>query len=144
MKVDSTDLRVLSRAESMQLLASAPLGRIVFTDRALPAIQPVNYALDGERLVIRTRAGSKLAAAVRDAVVALEADAFDEAGRTGWSVTVIGHACAVPEGREEFSRLAHLPLAPWMPRDGQRPEHRDHYIVLPVEQISGRRVEAYF
>ncbi|MBG0830125.1 pyridoxamine 5'-phosphate oxidase family protein [Planomonospora sp. ID67723] len=142
MKADSTGLRVLSRAECMELLASAPIGRIVFTDRALPAVQPVNYVLDGERLVIRTRAGSKLATAVRDAVVALEADAFDPAGRTGWSVTVVGHARAVPEGRE-FSRLALLPLTPWTPRDGQRPEHRDHYIVLPVEQVSGRRVEAY-
>jgi nitroimidazol reductase NimA-like FMN-containing flavoprotein (pyridoxamine 5'-phosphate oxidase superfamily) len=143
MKVDSTGLRVLSRAECMELLASAPIGRIVFTDRALPAIQPVNYALDGERLVIRTRSGSKLAAAIRDTVVALEADAFDPTGRTGWSVTVVGHARAVPEGREEFSRLARLPLAPWTPRHGQRPVHRDHYIVLPVEQVSGRRVEIH-
>ncbi|MBB5967706.1 pyridoxamine 5'-phosphate oxidase family protein [Planomonospora venezuelensis] len=142
MKVDSTGLRVLSRAECLELLASAPIGRIVFTDRALPAVQPVNYMLDGERLVVRARAGSKLALAVRDAVVALEADAFDPAGRTGWSVTVVGHAHAVPQGRES-SRLAHLPLAPWTPRDGQRPDGRDHYIVLPVEQISGRRVETH-
>jgi uncharacterized protein len=143
MKVDSTGLRVLSRDECMHLLASAPIGRIVFTDRALPAIQPVNYALDGERLVIRTSAGSKLATAVRDAVVVLEADAFDPAGRTGWSVTVIGHARTVPQDREEFSLLAHLPLAPWASRSGEPPVSRDHYIVLPVEQVSGRRVETH-
>ncbi|WP_141703899.1 pyridoxamine 5'-phosphate oxidase family protein [Planobispora rosea] len=143
MKADSTGLRVLSRAECLKLLASVPLGRIVFTDRALPAIQPVNYVLDGDRLVIRTTAGSKLALAVRDTIVALESDVFDPAGRTGWSVTVIGHAHAVPEGRGEFSRLVRLPLAPWTYRNGERPDVRDHYIVLPVEQVSGRRVETY-
>nr|BFE79301.1 hypothetical protein GCM10020093_019020 [Planobispora longispora] len=79
MKADSTGLRVLSRAECLELLASVPIGRIVFTDRALPAIQPVNYVLDGNRLVIRATAGSKLALAVRDTIVALEADAFDQA-----------------------------------------------------------------
>ncbi|MGW3352896.1 pyridoxamine 5'-phosphate oxidase family protein [Nonomuraea rubra] len=66
----------------------------VFTDRALPAAQPVAFHLDGERIVIRTGIGSKLAAATRHAVVAFEADEFDQEERTGWSVTVIGHARA--------------------------------------------------
>ncbi|MFC4061590.1 pyridoxamine 5'-phosphate oxidase family protein [Planomonospora corallina] len=139
MKVDSAGLRVLSRAECIQLLASTPLGRIVFTDRALPAIQPVNYTLDGDTLVIRTAAGSKLAAAVRDTIVALEADVFDSDGRTGWSVTVVGQAHAVGDVHE-VSRLARLPLAPWTSRTAEPAGGADHYIVLPIEQVSGRRV----
>ncbi|MBG0816613.1 pyridoxamine 5'-phosphate oxidase family protein [Planomonospora sp. ID82291] len=142
MKVDSAGLRVLTRAECIQLLASTPLGRIVFTDRALPAIQPVNYVLDGDDLVIRTGSGSKLASAVRDTIVALEADAFDPDGRTGWSVTVVGQARAVREAHE-VSRLAHLPLAPWTSRSPGSPEAQDHYIVLPIEQVSGRRVDTH-
>jgi hypothetical protein len=32
----------------MSLLASVPLGRIVFTARALPAIRPVSHLVDGD------------------------------------------------------------------------------------------------
>ncbi len=77
MKLDSAGLEILSREECLDLLSSSPIGRIVFTDRALPAVQPVNFCLFEGNVVIRTMAGSKLAAAARNAVVAFEVDDFD-------------------------------------------------------------------
>ncbi|GGS62226.1 pyridoxamine 5'-phosphate oxidase family protein [Nonomuraea spiralis] len=133
MRLDSSGLQVLSREECLRLLSSAPIGRIVFTDRALPAVQPVNFCLDGESVVIRTSIGSKLAAATRHAVVAFEADEFDPATRTGWSVTAVGHARAVSDPAET-ARLATLPLSPWAPGS------RDHFVVVEAEQVSGRRI----
>ncbi|MEU9890985.1 pyridoxamine 5'-phosphate oxidase family protein [Sphaerisporangium sp. NPDC051017] len=133
MKVDSAGLLVLTRAECLHLLSSTPVGRIVFTDRALPTVQPVNYHLYGETIVIRTAGGSKLAAATRNAVVAFEADQIEVATRTGWSVTVVGHARAVTEP-QEIERLDALPLIRWAP-GGQ-----DHFIVIQAEQVSGRRL----
>ncbi|MGR6919284.1 pyridoxamine 5'-phosphate oxidase family protein [[Actinomadura] parvosata] len=133
MQLDSSGLQVLSRSECLRLLSSTLIGRIVFTDRALPAVQPVAFHLDGERIVIRTGIGSKLAAATRNAVVAFEADEFDPEERTGWSVTVIGHARAVHDP-VEIAELAALPLTAWAPGS------RDHYIVVDAEQVSGRRI----
>lgn len=133
MNVDSAGLHVLSRQECIDLLSSTPIGRIVFTDRALPAVQPVNFYLDGEDIVIRTGAGSKLAAATRRTVVAFEIDDFDAEARTGWSVTAVGHARAVSDVTE-IARLSMLPLTAWAPGD------RDHFIVMRAEQISGRRI----
>ncbi|MEV0379338.1 pyridoxamine 5'-phosphate oxidase family protein [Nonomuraea sp. NPDC050643] len=133
MRLDSSGLQVLTREECLRLLASTPIGRIVFTDRALPAVQPVTFHLDGDAIVIRTGSGSKLAAATRRAVVAFEVDAFDPGPRTGWSVTVVGHARAVTEPAE-LERLARLPLHPWAPGG------RDHYIVVRAEQVTGRRI----
>jgi len=133
MRLDSSGLQVLTREECLRLLSSTPIGRIVFTDRALPAVQPVTFLLDGESIVIRTGLGSKLAAATRHSVVAFEADEFDPDLRTGWSVTAVGHAWAVEEPAE-VARLAALPLTAWAPGD------RDHYIVVAAEQISGRRI----
>ncbi|MET9068305.1 pyridoxamine 5'-phosphate oxidase family protein [Streptosporangium sandarakinum] len=133
LKVDSAGLHVLSRQECMRLLSTAPIGRIVFTDRALPAVQPVNFCLHHGDIVIRTNAGSKLAAATRHAVVAFEADDFDLRTRTGWSVTAVGRARAASDP-DEITRLAALPLTPWAP--GQR----DHYIIVTAEQLSGRRL----
>ncbi|MDF5754250.1 pyridoxamine 5'-phosphate oxidase family protein [Spongiactinospora sp. TRM90649] len=133
MKLDSAGLQILDRDECLALLGTAPIGRVVFTDRALPAVQPVNYTLDGGSIVIRTGLGSKLAVAARNAVVAFEADAFDPAQRTGWSVTAVGHARAVTDPRE-IERLSRLPLDTWAPGS------RDHYIVIRPERISGRRI----
>ncbi|MEU5868922.1 pyridoxamine 5'-phosphate oxidase family protein [Nonomuraea sp. NPDC047529] len=133
MQLDSSGLQVLSREECLRLLSSTPIGRIVFTDRALPAVQPVNFCLDGESVVIRTSIGSKLAAATRHAVVAFEADEFDPSMRTGWSVTAVGHARAVTDPTE-MARLSALPLSPWAPGS------RDHYIVVDAEEVSGRRI----
>lgn len=135
MKLDSAGLQILTPEECLSLLGSAPVGRVIFTDRALPAVQPVNFLLDGRDVVIRTALGSKLAAAVADTVVAFEADQFDAAMRSGWSVTAIGRARAVRD-YGEIERLASLPLAPWAPGS------RDHFIVMRVEEITGRRLSS--
>jgi hypothetical protein len=131
--LDSNGLEVLGRAECLALLAASPIGRIVFTDRAMPAVEPVNFVLDGEDIVIRTNPGAKLAAATRNAVVALEIDDIDVVEHTGWSVTVVGRAEAVLDPAE-LDRLGKLPLRPWVP--GEHP----HFIRLPVEVVSGRRL----
>lgn len=132
--LDSAGLRVLSREECLRLLAVTPIGRIVFTDRALPAVQVVNYCLDGQDIVIRTAVGSKLAAATRNAVVAFEADEIDVATRTGWSVTAVGRARAASDP-DELAWYRNLPITPWAPGD------REHFIVIRAMQLSGRYLE---
>ncbi len=134
MKRDSAGLEVLSREESLALLASVPVGRVVYTDRALPAILPVNYVLDDDSVVFRTGAGSKLAVATREAVVAFEADSFDEATRSGWSVMVLGRSRVV-EDAEEIDRLANLDLRTWVPAN------RQHFVKIEISQVSGRRLQ---
>lgn len=37
----------LDRSEALRLLGTVPLGRIVFTHQALPAIRPVNHVVEG-------------------------------------------------------------------------------------------------
>ncbi len=125
--------RELTREECLSLLPTVPVGRLVFTDRALPAIVPVNFVIDHGRIVVRTGASSTLAAAVRGSVVAFEVDDFDRQARNGWCVTVTGQARqVVDEG--ELERLQELDLAPW--GGGDKP----HFVVIPIELVSGRRV----
>ena len=64
----------LDWTECLRLLSAAAVGRIVFTERALPAIRPVNFLLDGDEIVFRTATGSAVAAATRHAVVAFKVD----------------------------------------------------------------------
>ncbi|WUH89751.1 pyridoxamine 5'-phosphate oxidase family protein [Streptomyces sp. NBC_00433] len=77
----------------MRLLATITIGRIVFTHHALPAILPVRYVLDqGSAIAVRTSKTSRMAVEVDRAVVAFEADCFNEEARSGWSVVVTGRA----------------------------------------------------
>nr|WP_326728218.1 pyridoxamine 5'-phosphate oxidase family protein [Streptomyces phaeochromogenes] len=51
----------LDRDEALKLLAQAPLGRVVFSHRALLAIRPVNHLVEeGGDTVIRIRTGAAL------------------------------------------------------------------------------------
>ncbi len=135
MDVNGPVLEQLSRGECLRLMGLVPVGRIVYTRQALPAVELVNFALDDGGIVIRTDAGGKLAAATRGAVVAFEADSVDVAGHGGWSVTVIGHATAVTD-RAEVARLERLPLTSWAPGN------RDHFIRVCPAIVNGRRVGA--
>ncbi|MBA9002763.1 pyridoxamine 5'-phosphate oxidase family protein [Thermomonospora cellulosilytica] len=133
MSTDGNRLQALERRECLDLMGTVPIGRVVFTDHALPAVRPVAFVLDGEDVVIRTAPGSELATALRGAVVAFETDDFDPAFATGWSVTVVGQARVVRDPGE-LRRLAELPLQPWPP--GPHP----HYIRISTQRISGRRL----
>lgn len=99
----------------MHLLGAVPIGRVVFTEHALPAIRPVNHLVDGDTVIIRSTLGSALAGAALaegGIVVAYEADRIDLAARTGWSVVVTGTARLVLDPAE-IARYESL-LRPWV------------------------------
>jgi len=73
-------------------MASVPVGRIIYTRQALPAVDLVSFTLDRGDIIIRTDRSGTLGVATRKAVVAFEADSLDPAGQAGWSVTVIGQS----------------------------------------------------
>jgi hypothetical protein len=130
---DGSALRHLSRDECLTLMASVPVGRIIYTRRALPAVELVNFALDQGDIVIRTDRGGKLAAATRAAVVAFEADQVDPAGQSGWSVTAIGPSTEVTDPGE-LARLRTIGLKSWAPGE------RDHFIRISPVMLNGRRL----
>ena len=95
-------IRELDRHECLRRLPSVPIGRIVYTHRALPAVLPVNFSLDDDfAVVIRTAGTSRFARAVDGVVVAFEADAFDTHRHCGWSVVVTGRAFIVTDPVEQ-------------------------------------------
>ncbi|MGW6906742.1 pyridoxamine 5'-phosphate oxidase family protein [Streptomyces sp. NPDC054940] len=92
----------LDAAAALRLLGSVSLGRIVFTQHALPTVRPVNHALDAGDIVIRTHEGAALTSHAQQArdpgvVVAYEADAIDSRTHLGWSVVVTGYARLVTD-----------------------------------------------
>jgi len=64
MDTDSSALEQLPRDECLRL-GSVPVGCMIYTRQALPAVEMVNFALVGGDIVIRTSAEGKLAVAVK-------------------------------------------------------------------------------
>jgi uncharacterized protein len=135
MQQASRRLWELNEEECRELLGTAVIGRLAFTEGALPAIQPVHFSLLGDNVVIPTRPGSKVAAAVANAVVAFEADDFDPLTKTGWSVTVVGPSRLLTDPHE-IEDLEALGLRPW----AHTPHRR--YIVVRTRIWHGRRLAA--
>ncbi|SEH66521.1 Nitroimidazol reductase NimA, pyridoxamine 5'-phosphate oxidase superfamily [Mycolicibacterium rutilum] len=125
-------LETLNRRQCLDLLQHVRVGRLVFTEDALPAVQPVNFRLWRDDLVIRVAGGPKLAAATNHQVVAFEADELDPDLRDGWSVTVVGHAEPITE-IDELVELSGTFVEPWV--DGRR----DHFVRIRTETMTGRR-----
>jgi hypothetical protein len=122
-----------SEAEALGLAATVPIGRIVYSRYALPAIFVVTFELDGRDPVFRTRKGSMFGAAVAETVVAFEVDRIDEKSHDGWYVTFLGRAKLITDPAEQ-SRLAGLGIDPWAPGE------RDHFVKIVTERVVGRRI----
>lgn len=129
----------LSDSEALALLSAAPFGRIVFTHRALPMIRTVNHLVDDGEIVIRTRLGARVTAALADldseaTVVAFQADELDSGARLGWSVVATGFARPItdPVRVARYEELLH----PWVEQD------MNLVIGIVPEIVSGIRITA--
>ena len=127
----TSELTELGREECLRLLAGAIVGRVVFTEDALPAAHPVTYLLDDDEIVFCTAGGGKLAAATLHRIVAFQVDEIDSTGRTGWSVLGIGEAYEVTDPRR-LADLADRRLEPWAASQG------GHTVAIPLQRLTGR------
>jgi nitroimidazol reductase NimA-like FMN-containing flavoprotein (pyridoxamine 5'-phosphate oxidase superfamily) len=133
-RIDRNGLEVLDRRQCLDLLGRSTFGRVGITAGALPTILPVNYRLDGDEILVRTGAGTKLDAALRGAVVAFEVDHVDPVYHSGWSVVVTGVARPVTDP-ERVVAEEHAPVARWAPAG------EDHLVAISTDVISGRRLD---
>ena len=133
---DRAGLEILHLGDCFLLLKSMPVGRIGFVAGGEVVILPVNFLVDGQDVVFRTAAGSKLSAAEVGHYVGFEADCYDAAAGTGWSVVVNGLAEVVDDD-EEAARLDTLGLSSWGGNDSRRV-----WLRIRPSSITGRRIAA--
>jgi nitroimidazol reductase NimA-like FMN-containing flavoprotein (pyridoxamine 5'-phosphate oxidase superfamily) len=131
-------LQEISEEECFALLQLQDLGRLAVVRDGQPEIFPVNYALDGHIVVIRTQPGVKLTYGSL-ARVAFEVEDIDPVHREGWVVEVRSQAEDITDSidrRSEHARATEV--RPWVMGPHQ------HHIAIARPLVSGRRLRRPF
>jgi nitroimidazol reductase NimA-like FMN-containing flavoprotein (pyridoxamine 5'-phosphate oxidase superfamily) len=123
-------LSVLTIGECERLLRRGTFGRVVLATPHGPDIFPVNYAAQGDEVVVRVSPDSQLARFGDGAELLFEVDLVDEERWHGWSVVARGRGQVVAEPGADAGPTAR----PWV--DGDR--HCE--IRLRWDQLTGRKV----
>jgi nitroimidazol reductase NimA-like FMN-containing flavoprotein (pyridoxamine 5'-phosphate oxidase superfamily) len=129
----------LDEAESIELIATAEIGRLAYSGRYGPTVLPVNYRMFEGTIVFRTRQDSSVDEDLRtgiagaEFVVAFEIDRIDPQRREGWSVLVQGTAHHVDSDAER-AEVSQAGVEPWPGGD------RELFLRIVPTRISGRRV----
>ena len=131
---DHAGLEILPFGDCLRLLDSVPVGRIGFFTAGEIVILPVNHLVDGQDVIFRTGAGSKLSSIGSKNLAGFEADSYDARTRSGWSVVVSGFT-EVVESDDEIRRLNDLGLQSW----GSAADAPSWIRIRPTS-ITGRRV----
>lgn len=123
---------ILTAEQCWKMLAETSIGRLAVTVDGRPDVFPVNYKIDGESLIFRTGAGTKLEAIAEDANVALESDAVSAEFGIAWSVVVKGRA----EHASLESPALNSTVRGLFPWQGVG---KNHLIRIVPETVTGRR-----
>lgn len=121
---------VLDSDESLALLGTEHLGRLVVTHEGRPDIFPVNYITHDGRVYFRTAEGTKLFQLTLNDQVVFEADHVEE--ESAWSVVVHGLARRLIR-HDEVAAADALPLRSWVPT------LKYNYVEITPGEVSGRR-----
>ena len=132
---DHTGLVVLGLDECLARLAATPIGRVAFRLDGGITVLPVAHVVDGVDICFRTAGPSKIQAALDGDEVAFEADGYDAADRSGWSVLVQGPAVVVTDPSETRA-LESLADASWV----ELPDEGVRWVRVRAESISGREL----
>ena len=127
-----TGMLELTVAECWRLFRTQEVGRLAVSIANFPDIFPINYVVDGETLVFRTGAGTKLAAAVLGRGIAFEIDGYDPVAGEAWSVVLKGEAREI-EHMIEYFDAEELPLFPW------HASNKPDFVRLEPTEVTGRR-----
>lgn len=126
----------LERDECLALLATQRLGRLGVVVDGVPLVLPMQFALEGQTIVLQTNQGAKTFH-VPLTSVSFEVDHVDWEQGVGWSVIVQGIGEDISTAIDERSReLRSLATHSWAP------EPADRWLTIVPRAITGRRVRS--
>lgn len=128
---DESPVKVLPAEECWNRLRALEFGRLAYHLADEVHITPINYAVDGDKIIFRTAEGSKLLGVVMNEDVAFEIDQVDEEDEAAWSVIARGTA-TILEGAAARD-ADNLRLRPWINTA------KYNVVAISVDELSGRQ-----
>lgn len=119
----------LTPEQCLERLATHVVGRVVTRVGEIVDIFPINYALDGGDIILRTAEGTKLTEMLIGGEVLFEVDEFDD--EQAWSVVVRGSAQLL-EKEADIAAADALPLKP------MAPTMKRNYVRIVAHSMTGR------
>lgn len=116
----------------LEWLASLDIGRIAWAEGGRVMVFPLNFAFDGDDIVIRTASETVIKAVASSHHVTFQGDDIETAVRVGWTVVVSGPAEEVTDPAE-VARLTLL-VQPWRGAEDLR------VLRIHVHHVAGRRL----
>jgi len=126
----------LGRDECLALMTTQRLGRLGVVIDGVPLVLPMQFALNGETVVLQTNQGAKSLHAPLTSV-SFEVDHVDWEQGVGWSVLIQGLGEDISTAIDEHSEaLRSLAVHSWAPPPA------DRWLTIIPRVITGRRVRA--
>ncbi|MET4095017.1 pyridoxamine 5'-phosphate oxidase family protein [Arthrobacter sp. UYCu712] len=129
---DGNPILNLDEEQSWKLLEGTRHGRLVVTVAGEPDIFPVNYAVGGRKLYLRTAPGNKLAELTINSKVLFETDGI--LSEEAWSVVLRGNA-RILQLSADIAAAEALDLKSWVPT------LKDFYVEIEPTSVTGRHFE---
>lgn len=137
-------MQPLTRDQAFEVLESQPVAHLGMVVDGAPYVTPMSYVVDGERILFRTMAGTKLDGIKANPEVCVEVASFDEETGDWVSVIVRGTASLVEDAstREStvallFSKYAKVMGSPLSGGGATPPGGSPHVIEVPIEEMTG-------
>ena len=135
-RAENGHLEVVPYDEYIGYLASETVGRLAWVSRSAPFVVPVNYAWDGEAVVIRSDPSAKLQGLTQGGT-AFEIDAIDHEHHSGWSVLVVVGVAREVDPQQWPASATHSDALELRPRPAGP---KDRWIRLVPRAVTGRRL----
>jgi uncharacterized protein len=124
----------LGRQECWALLRTVEIGRLCYTENAMPVVRPVPFRVDGTGVIAAVGATATLYEVFRrPSIVAFEAGEWTPGELRGWSVQAVGKAQTLP--RPTVADHIQHELAPWI--DGAPA----HFVCVELTVLTGQQVD---
>ncbi|HLN41464.1 MAG TPA: pyridoxamine 5'-phosphate oxidase family protein [Acidimicrobiales bacterium] len=126
----------LGRDECLTRMATQRLGRLGVVVDGVPLVLPMQFAMEGETVVLQTNQGAKTLNAPLTSV-SFEVDHVDWDKGVGWSVLLQGYGADISSALDQRSEaLRSLTVQSWAPPPA------DRWLKIIPRKITGRVITA--
>ncbi|MCL2534490.1 MAG: pyridoxamine 5'-phosphate oxidase family protein [Nocardiaceae bacterium] len=126
----TTPVTALTEQETLDLLATEQLGRLILVTGDQPDVYPVNYVVHYGKIYFRSAEGDKLTKLTLEPMVTFQADHAD--ATSAWSIQVRGIARTLVRF-DEINAAEALDLRSWVPTE------KYNFVEIRPTAMTGRR-----